>query len=248
MDNFNNKRTRNCFLKTSDQFPRLLVRSRTEKQNGRLFDTNLVICSNCPNRCRPVAPKCVTNSHYGCINKCCPLAYHWNMCEECISSAFYPVTVEDPARRAVAEKFQRVFSKLPDELQRLIGEYVPEAFAFVKLSGNIIRARSFRNGVSQFCNLPRKIWVSVCCALTNAGLERDLRKSSTIFDINACVKKIYARIYNEYRTYIIQDSDFWHKMHNWGIILFTNYSIVFTKIMRILRPDTIQPYLTYLHL
>lgn len=243
MDNFNNKHTRNCFLKTSGQFPRLLVRSRTEKQNGLCFDTNLVICTNCPNRRRPVALKSVTNSHYECVNACCPLAYHWNMCEECISSAFYPVTVEDPARCAVAEKFQRVFSKLPDELQRLIGEYVPEAFAFVKMSGNIIRARPFRNGLSQFCNLPREIWASVHVALTNAGLERDFRK----LDVHTVVKTVCARIHNEHYSYIIQDSDFWHKMHNWGIILFTNYSIVFTKIMRILYPDTIQPYLTYVN-
>lgn len=159
-------------------------RIKTTNQNDPMYSE--YICINCCYKKNPVAKKDETNPHFRCIKQCCPLPYHWTLCETCIDIQFKSPPVDDPKRKSDADKFRLTFSKLPDDIKRVIGEYLPVAFSFIdesnktmlsidslrirrspsyKMDPNIIAADILRGDVlcaskifSQFLDQPIKIW------------------------------------------------------------------------------------------
>jgi hypothetical protein len=218
------------------------------------------ICVRCCYRKQPVVKKDPANPHYKCTRKCCPLPYHWNMCQTCINIQYHTVKVNDPTRKSEAEKFQRIFSKLPEDIQRLVGEYIPGLFSFIRESSKTLRyLKSFaiphetyvhrplcyetvehlvntRNIFAKFIDNPKEIWRLIYNELflkvpSCAGLQKNA--------INICekVNRLLQYICESHLSYIIKENDYWKFPTSAMNFHFEREVVAINRIIRILMKD-----------
>jgi hypothetical protein len=176
------------------------------------------ICTNCLSKHRDVVRKSRDNVHYGCVQKCCIMLHQWDMCEPCIVSQHFPemLVVDETVRRGEAEKFRQVFSNLPVDLQRLVGDFVPQIFDCVRLSKIVIEDPIYGD-LDTFVKRPKAVWKYVAERMTQeyASYVR-LTKSTSRQTICEEVKKLYDRIYNGDKE-VIKDHDYWTEYHHPGV-------------------------------
>ena len=242
----------------SCQLPELISMKRTEKIlaiKTTNADSDLYqkcICTNCPSRQNMVAKKDLRNPHYRCVKKCCPLPYHWNMCQNCIESIHLRVKTDDPKRLSDAATFQRVFSKLPEDLQKCVAEYVPDVFEFARCSGRLLLDRKLGQNNKFILQLaghmkqPPDIWNLVCKALHkihyDEGLGIATKSNSAEIEICQRLKKLYQSLYEAHLGHVITDQDLWDSRGE-VIRTFAKRLIVLGRIQQILRPATLHKYL-----
>jgi len=150
-----------------------------------------------------LAKKYIYNDHYGCTdNYCCPLLHQWNVCDDCLKvtrTNFHPVKY--PERQVEHLKFQRVFSRLPDDVHRYIGEFVPQVFAYVKMSGQLFRSAKLFYNIDRHSKLLKSLWVDSLYDkyYSNARfLGKRIYMHSSGKEICRCLKKYYRAVYREY--------------------------------------------------
>jgi len=195
----------------------LLPRTKPEKQvilkrckeEGKEENLN-AICSHCKLARRACAKKDPANPHYGCTKKCCLMLHYWDMCAYCIDARFpqAPV-VEDPAKRhAEVVTFQRVFSKLPEDVQRYISEYVPQVFTFATSMNRLVRGNW---NIERHLKLPKSLWSQVQNELANRYAVFGFTSRSSRDQICERTKDLYKRMYKAQYQPIVE-KDFWtHK-------------------------------------
>jgi len=195
----------------------LLPRTKPEKQailkrckeEGKEENLN-AICSHCELDRRRVVKKDPANPHYGCTKKCCLMLHYWDMCSYCIDARFPQVqVVEDPEKRhAEVVKFQRVFSNLPEDVQRYISEYVPQVFTFVTSINRLVRGTW---NIEKHLKLPKSLWSRVQNELANRYAVFGLSSQSSRNQICERTKDLYKRMYKAQYQPIVE-KDFWtHK-------------------------------------
>ena len=197
----------------------LLPRTKPEKQamlkrckeEGKEENLN-AICSHCELVRRKCAKKDPANPHYGCTKKCCLMLHYWDMCTYCIEERHpkAPVVEDSEKRHAEVVKFQRVFSKLPEDVQRYISEYVPQVFTFVRSFGELLRGNRL-GPIERHLKLPKSVWSQVQNVLIDRCAGFGLTSRSTRKQICERMKDIYKRMYNA-QCQQITEIDFWsHK-------------------------------------
>ena len=85
--------------------------------------------------------------------------HQWNVCDHCLvvtRTNFHPVKY--PERQVEHLKFQSVFSRLPDDIQRYIGEFVPRVFSYVKMSGRLFKAANLFYNMERYNKLLKSLW------------------------------------------------------------------------------------------
>jgi hypothetical protein len=179
--------------------------TKQKKATRRLFkklgeeDQFTGICAKC-SWVGVLAKKNLHNSHYGCTDYCCPLLHQWNVCDDCLAETrkkFNPIRYSD-------RHFQRVFSRLPDDVQRYIGEFVPHVFAFVKMSGQLFRAARLFYNIDRHSRLLGSLWKESFYfdyQLTHFS-GKVIYKNSSGKEICRCLKQHYRFIY---RTYYLRE-------------------------------------------
>lgn len=208
------------------------------------------ICANCSIRKTPVAKKDPANPHYGCIKSgCCPLPFHWNLCSTCIQTQYFPMKVEDPKRKIDAAKFQQVFSKLPEDIQNLICEYVPTVFAFTRISGRLFLERKLRNGnrdlENHFRNKSKKTMSNIHGALICVDFAKKLSKTSLENKhkhIREKTRELYEYLSEAHRSTIVCEEDFWRLRTNEGVCYLLKKNEMLEYIKKQLCPTDICKY------
>ena len=179
------------------------------KDEGKEENLN-AICSHCELARRTCAKKDPANPHYGCTKKCCLMLHYWDMCSYCIDARYPKVPVEeDPEKRhAEVVTFQRVFSRLPEDVQRYISEYVPQVFTFVSSINRMVRGNW---NIERHLKSPKSVWSKVQNVLINRCAGFGLTSRSSRKQIYEKTKDLYKRVYNAQYQQIVE-KDFWaHK-------------------------------------
>ena len=203
----------------------LLYRGKPEKvaDRNRLAKLGIeedlpAICSSCWSKVRKVVRKPRNNIHYGCVKNCCVMLHQWSMCEQCIISQHFPemLVVDERVRCVEAKKFQQIFSRLPHDIKRYIGDYVPQIFDCIKLSIRVLEDPIYGD-LDKFVKLPKSVWNAVSHRMVHeyATYER-LTVSTSRQKVCDEVRKLYDRIYKEDKE-IIRDHDYWTEYHFNGV-------------------------------
>jgi hypothetical protein len=179
------------------------------------------ICAECWPIVRPCAKKASDNPHYGCVQKCCSFLHRWTVCESCIDHHLNPLKVDNPARMREAEKFRRVFSRLPDDVQRHILEYVPAVFEFVRLVARIPRDRL----LDSYTNLPKSAWQTALNCMRNHYMASGLGSNPSRKAICEEIKRMRATVSSADETYIIRDYDYVQSM-TWKCLRFSTRKVL----------------------
>jgi hypothetical protein len=195
---------------------RLFTRTKSEKKITLeiceyIGEENLeAICSHCELDRRKCAKKDAANPHYGCTKKCCLMLHYWDMCSYCIEDRHtqVPVFQDEEKIRAEVVTFQRVFSKLPEDIQRYISEYVPQVFTFVTSINRIVRRHW---NIERHLKLPKSVWSEVQNVLANQYAVFGFTSRSSRNQICERTKDLYKRMYKAQYQPIVE-KDFWtHK-------------------------------------
>jgi hypothetical protein len=204
-------------LKTPDFEGKKWVKRTKKEKNAALKNCNKNdtkelfdgICEKCHIKTRTLVEKDPSNPHYGCTEKCCPLLYQWNMCTYCIQDTHFPVVQDEETRHAEVVTFQRVFSKLPEDTQHYISEYVPHIFAYVK-SLNTLTHGHLLCSLEKQPKLPKSTWDLVKEKMYNSYSfdGYSLTSRSTRKQIYERVRYQYKRAYNTQFTQL-EENDFW---------------------------------------
>ena len=214
--NLNNSHA--LFLKVrTPELSLLFQRTKPEKQailkrykeEGKEENLN-AICSYCEIDSRKCAKKDPANPHYGCTKKCCPMLHYWDMCTYCIEEQHphAPIEKDSEKRHAEVVTFHRVFSKLPEDIQRYISKYVPQVFMFVTSINRVVRGHW---NIERHLKLPKSIWSQVQNELANRYAVFGLTSRSNRNQIYEKTKDLYKRAYNA-QCQQITEKDFWsHK-------------------------------------
>lgn len=214
--------------RTKSQKQAMLKRCKAEGKEENLN----AVCSHCEIDRRKCAKKEPANPHYGCTKKCCLMLHYWDMCTYCIEERYPQVPViEDPEKRhAEVVTFQRVFSKLPEDVQHYISEYVPQVFTFARSFGELLRGNGFGN-IERHLKLPKSVWRKVQNELANRYVVLGLTSQSSRKQICEKTKDIYKRIYNSQCQQIVE-KDFWtHKPYT-GVF----YNIRLVDVLEAVHP------------
>lgn len=245
-----------CYVKSRTTIPDLEYMQNKTKQillQGANPDDQIYakyICMNCSIRKMPIMKKDPANPHYGCIKRgCCPLPFHWNLCSTCIQNQHFSVKVDDAKRKMDAMKFQQVFSKLPEDIQNLICEYIPTVFSFTRISGRLFLERTLRSGirdiVGHFHNQPNKtmsnIHGTLICANFAEKLSKTALKNKHKYIIEK-TKELYEYLSDAHCSTIICDEDFWRLRIDKGVRALLKKNEILEYIKKQLCPSDIRKY------
>jgi len=196
--------------------------TRTEKKRlikqlkSEGVEQNIIgYCSRCDLK-RPYVKKDPTNIHYNCLNSCCKMLHQWDLCKYCFQEKHELKIVPDKnTRHADTVTFQRVFSKLPGDIQKYIGEYVPLIFNYVEAISRLIFCNRKLATIEKYVKQPKLKWKPVGKLIKNYTYgckENKVYANSSRQQICNGVKEIYKRVYNQFHKTTIEEKDFWtHK-------------------------------------
>jgi hypothetical protein len=123
---------------------------------------------------------------------------------------FPTLLVEDETHRLrKANEFRIVFSRLPDDVKRYIGEFVPQIFEFVQLSIQVISDPDFAN-LDKYAKLPKAIWLEAAKTMEKNYLTAGsfIKKSDSRKTIIAAVQDLHSRILKN-EAAVVENLDYW---------------------------------------
>jgi hypothetical protein len=148
-----------------------------------------------------------------------------------------------------AAKFQRTFSRLPEDIQNRISEYIPTAFALARISGRLFLEKTFRNGSREIerhlQNQSKKTMMNIHGALICIGFAENLSRTSLTDKhkyIRLKTREFYEYLSNAHRSTIICDEDFWRLRIHEGIRLLLRRNEILGHIKKLLCPSDIRQY------
>lgn len=122
-----------------------------------------------------------------------------------IQEEYYPVSEEPEKRNAEVARFQRGVSRLPDDVQRYISEFVPDIFSFVHAFGKFKRNGEFFASLEKHIKLPKSTWME---ANKNLVLYRSYEsRKKTCDEVKEGYKNTY-KCANKFNLKRIEDCDF----------------------------------------
>jgi hypothetical protein len=123
----------------------------------------------------------------------------------------------DKTRRNEVARFHQVFSRLPDDIKKYIGEYVPLIFNYVDSITRLVFDHNMANLDSYVSTLPKSTWTAIGSIFSKTyTLKNKINKSSSRKQVCNGVKELYAKKYVEYTQSIVDESDFWTHKWSWG--------------------------------
>jgi hypothetical protein len=147
------------------------------------------------------------------------MLHQWDMCEHCIVDIHGPKPVhDDQARRDEVARFHNVFSMLPDDIKKYIGEFVPLIFNYVDMVSRLVLIDRKLATLDQYVSTrPKSTWSSVSTIISKKYvLKNKVNKSSSKQQICNGVKELYKKMYLDYSNSLIEESDFWTHKSWWG--------------------------------
>lgn len=163
----------------------------------------------------PLARKPRSSDHYNCLDNCCIMLHQWDVCKYCLDDMHRPQPKhDDETRRNEVARFHQVFSRLPDDVKKYIGEYVPLIFTYVESITRLVFVdRKMANLDRYVSTLPKSTWTAVGSIFSKTyTLKNKINKSSSRAQVCNGVKELYAKLYVEYTQSIVDESDYWtHK-------------------------------------
>ena len=135
-------------------------------------------------------------------------------------------------RSDVAQKFQRVFSRLPTDIQIYIAEFVPSIFLATKLSGKIILDhRVFHSPNHRLFS--KKEWMLIYNELRKTPFVKNIHRSSKPEEYCEKIKQLYKSIYSQHYEYVIHNADFGYRKKPKGTHTILMHSGVLQNIKQI---------------
>jgi len=195
--------------RTSKEKKEILQKCKEEGKEENLD----AVCNYCVLPRRRVAKKQETDPHYGCTKNCCLMLHYWDMCETCIQAQHFPGSIQtsDP------KTFQRVFSKLPEDIQHIIVEYVPQVFKYVKKANRLLVSNLLPSMESKLKHSTRQAWSAILNELKDVYAVDGLSSRLSRKKICEKTKECYKNVYNT-QTQPIREEDFWtHQESHIGI-------------------------------
>jgi hypothetical protein len=183
------------------------------------------------------------NPHYNCLEKCCRLLHQWDMCESCVvhkhlqpnqRSSLSKFSHETDAcasgrfsgessnsyahsslRNCPVATFERVFSRLPDDVKRYICEFLPATVTYIESAHRLFREYGVKYGaLDQHLKQPKSFWTNILFVMNQSQVNVP---DNNISRKKICefVKTSYRETYRKYMRSVIEDSDFWyHKKYD----------------------------------
>jgi hypothetical protein len=198
--------------------PRRSKQEKTRDANRHKIEgteENIVgYCSLC-DLPRPFVSKPRSNVHYNCLKiDCCVMLHQWDICEHCMIYKHGPkVKYDDKSRLDEVARFHQVFSQLPDDVKKYVGEYVPNIFKYVERITSLVFIDRKLATLDKYVTQPKSKWSAVASLMTKKYvLKNKVNKSSSRKQICAGVQELYKNVYVAYTKSMIEESDFWtHK-------------------------------------
>jgi hypothetical protein len=171
------------------------------------------ICYRCEDPSKKLYGKHPSNIHYNCLKKCCRLLHQWDMCKSCIVATH--LVKNQRSRHSEVVTFQRVFSKLPDDIKRYITEFMPAITTYIVSANQLFRHGKMYGKLDELTNRPKALWTNLSTTLYESYVyirpQENTRKKICDY-----VKHVYKTAYLKYTRNIIKDSDFWyHREYEW---------------------------------
>ena len=166
----------------------------------------------------PLARKPRSSDHYNCLERCCLMLHQWDVCNYCLGDMHgHQPKHNDKTRRNEVARFHQVFSRLPDDIKKYIGEYVPLIFNYVDSITRLVFDHNMANLDSYVSTLPKSTWTAIGSIFSKTyTLKNKINKSSSRKQVCNGVKELYAKKYVEYTQSIVDESDFWTHKWSWG--------------------------------
>jgi hypothetical protein len=171
------------------------------------------ICTRCEDPTKELYRKDPTNIHYNCLDKCCRLLHQWDMCKSCVVNIHLVKNHRSSHSEVVT--FQRVFSKLPDDVKRYITEFVPAIATYIVSANQLFRHGNRYGRLDELSTRPKAFWNNISNTLHDSNVFM-APLGNTRKKICDDVKRKYKTTYLKYTRGIIEDSDFWyHREFEW---------------------------------
>jgi hypothetical protein len=106
------------------------------------------------------------------------------------------------------EHFQRIFSRLPTDIQRYIREYVPQVFDFIQ-SFDRVRLNRRISSLQMCVNIPKSTWNRALNVISDRHAIETISNRSSRQDLCKSIQALYKRLYKYNCETIIQEEDFW---------------------------------------
>jgi hypothetical protein len=132
------------------------------------------------------------------------MLHYWDMCDTCIQAQHFP----DSIQTSDAKTFQRVFSKLPEDIQHIIVEYVPQVFKYVKKVNRLLVSNLLSSMESKLKKSTRHAWSAILNELKDVYAVDGLSSRLSRKKICEKTKECYKNVYNT-QTQPIREEDFW---------------------------------------
>jgi hypothetical protein len=148
-----------------------------------------------------------------------------------------------------ALNFQRTFSRLPEDIQHLIREYVPNIFAFTKASSRLYLEKTLRNGSRELSQhlkhqtnyVMTNVYGSLRCIYFAERLSRTSLEKKNKY-IREKTQELYELLSDAHQTTIICDEDFWRFRINEGVRCLLRRCEIMQHIQKLLCPTDIRKY------
>jgi hypothetical protein len=130
-----------------------------------------------------------------------------------------------------------VFSRLPEDIQRVVEEYVPQVFAFARTHSRLLLDRSF-DKIQRGVGLPRSIWNQVMEEMDIGGVQGGytLKRRLSREALLQILRGEYKALYLFYRSHVIDDEDFWSHRKWSRMFLKNDKANMFGKVRAIVDP------------
>lgn len=177
----------------------------------------------------PLARKPRSSDHYNCLEKCCVMLHQWDVCNYCLVDMHGPQPKhDDESRRNEVARFHQVFSRLPDDIKKYIGAYVPLIFNYVESVTRLVFVdRKMANLDRYVTTLPKSTWTAVGSIFSKTYyIKNKINKSSSRKQVCNGVKELYAKKYVEYTQSIVDERDYWTHKGRWAQPRFHSVELV----------------------
>lgn len=109
------------------------------------------------------------------------------------------------------ELFRKTFSRLPQDIQMYISEFLPNIFSVTRLTATIIRDRKFAcdyNSLTKYSCITKDDWNRIYKILSRIRFANNLcAKSNPIYFFER-ISELYKNIYCGHYTYIIENYEY----------------------------------------
>ena len=160
-------------------------------------------------------------------------------------------TQHNKNKTTTAELFQKTFSRLPQDIQMYISEFLPNVFSLTKLTGTIILDRKFAcdyHSLTKYSHITKDGWTRIYNTLQSIRFSNNLCKRSNPIYFFERISELYKNIYLGHYKYAVNKDEY--SLPNRNLIKNQKKSerliemvLAMQEIKKVLRPGTIRRFL-----